>query len=314
MENRQGYFNGRSLFIGFCLSSIFRTTNTNFWLSEIIGMILGVLTILLVRRTNNYKFAKKFVGFVFTLLSVLLLVYMSSTLYLDETPNIILAGFALLGVFTISSCERSSLKRTFTFLFCFSLVMLLASQSLLIIEAKSYNLLPFFNTSISDTLMGAGIFYLASLTPILALNEVKVKEDKKGLLVNYCMASLSIILTSVMTVLVLGMNEAAIYRYPEYVVLKRIKVYEFFSNVDNAFTMIMVIDLLVTAATGLKNMELKGNISKVITFLILLFSVTYLSLNAGIMAMVYNFVPIILIILLILTLLPKKLQNKKCES
>ncbi|HBA37920.1 MAG TPA: hypothetical protein DCY94_04290 [Firmicutes bacterium] len=238
---------------------------------------------------------------------------MSSTLYLDETPNIVLATFALLGVFMISFCKQDALKRTFSLLFCFSLVMFLSCQSLLLIEAKTDNLLPLFNTGIKNTLGGAAIFYLASITPILSLNELKTGEDKKNMLINYCMASLSIILVSVTTILVLGMNEATIYRYPEYVVLKRIKIYEFFSNVDNAFTLILVIDLLSTASTGLKNMDLKSKWSNAFVFILLLFVISILSMNAGYMVIVYNLVPFILAVLLILTLLPKRLQNKRCE-
>lgn len=290
---------------------ILRMANTNFWISEILGMILGIITILAVKNTNNYTFAKKIVGFIFALLSILLLVYMSATLYLDETPNFVLAVFALIGVFIISSCRKEALNRTFYILFMFLIVMYMASQGMLMLEAKIENIKPLFNSSLKGTFASSIVFYLASVTPILSLNELKTRDDKKNMLINYVMASLSIILVSLTTVLVFGMNESTIYRYPEYVVLKRIKIYEFFTNVDNAFTIVMVIDLLVTAISGLRNMELKGKAAKSLVFVLLVSCVTFLSLHAGIMVMVYNLVPFILAILLILTLLPKKLQNKR---
>lgn len=313
MGNRKSYFNGRSVFIGFSLSSIFRVTNNNFWISEIIGMLLGFLTIFLVKKTNNYKITKKICGFIFVLISILLLVYMSSTLYLGETPDMILAIYALIGVFIMSKCKESSLTRTYSILFVFSLAMFIASQGLLFMEAKIDNLLPLFNSGLKDTLYGALIFYLASIVPVLALNDVSSKEDRKDLLINYTMSTLSIILISLTTVMVLGMNEAQIYRYPEYGVLKRIQIYEFFSNVDNAFTIIMVIDLLVTAVSGLKYMELKGKLSNIVVFLILLFSISWLSAHAGVMVKVYDLLPALLAILLVLTILPKKSANKTSE-
>lgn len=189
--------------------------------------------------------------------------------------------------------------------------MYMASQGMLMLEAKIENIKPLFNSSLKGTFASSIVFYLASVTPILSLNELKTRDDKKNMLINYVMASLSIILVSLTTVLVFGMNESTIYRYPEYVVLKRIKIYEFFTNVDNAFTIVMVIDLLVTAISGLRNMELKGKAAKSLVFVLLVSCVTFLSLHAGIMVMVYNLVPFILAILLILTLLPKKLQNKR---
>lgn len=303
INDRQAYFNSRSLFCGLGLSLILEVSGTNFWISNIIGFIFGIITIAFVKKTNSSKIVKVVTGFIFALLSTTILSYMSSTLYLKETPNLILAVVAVLGAFIISTTKKESYKKALMILFIISLFMFLTSQVILIKETNPVNLFPLFNTNVQRTIYGGIIFYLASVTPVLCLNDI---SDKKNLMINYVMGALSIILVALIVVLVLGNIEATLYKYPEYGVLKRIKIFDFFSNVDNIFIISIVIDLVVTSASGVKKMELNGNLSKVVFMILLTLTTAYLSSHAVLMTTLFSYFPIILLILLILTLIPKK--------
>ena len=55
MKDYKSYFLGRALFIGIGMSYIFTISGSFFWLSEIIGYIMGLIIIKRVNKFNNYK-------------------------------------------------------------------------------------------------------------------------------------------------------------------------------------------------------------------------------------------------------------------
>lgn len=307
MESRQSFFNGRALFWGFGISLLMRNTNTNFWIAELLGIAIGILILLMIKNTNQSKIVKTISGFTMAFLASTILVNMGGTLYLRETPTFVLALFPIVGCFIISRSREYPLKRTLLILFGYSIFMIVLRSVFLIKEARSENILPLFYFDYKGILYGASIFVLTSLTPILALNDL---NDKKTIIINYLMSSLSILVISLLIMFVLGNKEAMFYRYPEYVLLKRIKISEFFSNVDNIFVVPMVVDLLVTISTGLRNIGLNGKYTKYIFPVILLFLVKYVAHYGSVMSFLYNYFPVLLVVLLFLTLITKKRKYK----
>ncbi len=311
MENRQTYFNCRSLFWGLGLSLIIRHAYTNFWLAEVIGMILGIITISVIKKTNSTKWFKLLSGFIFALFSTTILAYMGGTLYLNKTPDFVLSLFAVIGAFLVSNSKKGPYNRVVSLLFVMVVAIFLVGQAILVKDAKPANMLPLFQGSTSGLILSTLTFWVISVTPLLCLND---NDEKKNMLINYVMGTLSIILTSLILVLVLGINEAMLYRYPEYGVLKIIKIFEFFANVDNLFVVTLVTDMLITAASGIRKMELQNNLSKIITVCLLTFLTTFLCTKADIMALLYEALPYIMLVLLILTLLPIKSKYKTTTS
>ncbi len=222
MENKQSFFNSRSLFWGLGIGLIVDKTGTSFWISMLLGLLMGVITLLLIKDKNDFRIVEILNGFVFAILSTAILAFMSSTLYLNETPDLILVLVAVLGCMIISSIRNNAWKSLLGMLFWISLFLFFTSQGLLLKDAIPNNVLPLFNTNFKSVLYGALVFYLYSITPLVALNDIK---DKKSLIINYVIGTLSIILISLLSVLVLGINEVVMYRYPEYGLLKRIKIF-----------------------------------------------------------------------------------------
>lgn len=310
-KNRQGYFNARSLFCGLGLSLIYKNATYGFWIAEIIGFLLGLLTVIFVKKTNSSRIVKSVNGFVLALLSTFIISYLSSSLYLNATPNLILALVAVLACMIISFSKSTSLKKTYFLLFLFCVFSFLLSQSLLIKNVDFAKMLPLYNGNITGILSGAAIFYLASVTPLLVLNDV---SDKKNLILNYCMAGLSIILSSLLIVLVSGLDEAMLYRYPQYNVLKRIDSFNFFTNVDNLFVSFLITDLVVTGSSAIKAMDLQSKFSKSIIFVLLTWLTTIISSHAKYATGIFETLPIILVLILVPTLIPKKNKYKEEKS
>lgn len=306
MENRQVFFFTRTLFWGFGLSLILNLSGTSFWISEIIGTILGLIILLFVKKTNSSKIVRSISGFTIALFSIVILVNMGGTLYLRNTPNWLLALIPIIGSLIISVSRKESLKRTLLILFTFAFIIYFAGSAILSVNAKTDNLLP-FTPELEGIIKATVVFVVTSLTPVLALGDM---EDKKTLIQYYLIGTCTIILTTLLAVLVMGCKEALLYRYPEYILLKRIKIYDFFTNVDNLFVIPMVIDFIITAAYGFRNIEIFGKPGKVLFPLLMLIISVIATSSSTIMTFLYWNFPYILIFLLLLTLFPKKKKYK----
>ena len=310
MENSAAFFYSRMMFWGLGMSLIMNITGTGFWISEILGIIIGFIILLSIKKANDSKVIKRITGFVFAFLATIIIANLGGTMYLKNTPNYILTLAPLIVGYIVSICEKDAFKKTIYILFVYSMFMFLGAMVTLVPNAKTANLLP-MSFNLLNILEGTAIFVLSTITPILCLNDFK---DKKSLLLNYSTSMLSVILISLLAMMVLGSQEAMLYRYPEFVLLKRIKVYEFFSNVENLFVIMIVTDFITTIARGLRNMEMKGKLVPFVVLFVLNVLASFACSHSDVMTFMYKFFPYVLIGLLILTFLPKIRLNKNSEK
>lgn len=302
MENREVFFYSRVLFWGFGLSLIINITGTGFWIAELLGAAISFLILFFVKRTNNSKILKTISGLVFAFLATAIVANMGGTMYLKETPNIILAFLPLIVGFIIGKSRPEAFKKIVFMLFIYSLFIFVGASTILLSNVNIENVLP-FSFRIKDILLGAAVYVLTSVTPVLCLNDF---EDKKSLLLNFATSTITVLVMSFLVVTVLGSQEAMLYRYPEFILLKRIKIYEFFSNVENLFVIMIVTDFLSTIAAGVRNMNLKGKVMPYLPLAFLIFVSAMACNHTSFMTFLYKYYSIGLLILLIPTLIPKK--------
>ncbi len=302
MENREVFFYSRTFFWGFGLSLIFNITGTSFWISELIGMVVGFLILAMIKRVRPHKTVKMVTGFMIALLACGILVNLGGTLYLRNTPNLLLGIVPLIAAFVMSLNKKKAMKKTLFVLFLYSMFMTITAAGILSQYSHVDNVLP-LTPNAFDIIKGAVIFVLTSVTPVICMNDF---EDRKSLLLNYALSMICILGISLLTMFVLGSKEAMMYRSPEYGVLKRIKIYEFFNYVDNIYFVIMIVDLIVMMAYGLKNMDLAGKIKPTICILAICGIVSFVCTHTYIITFFYAYFPVLLFILLIATLFPKK--------
>ena len=186
-------------------------------------------------------------------------------MYLRQTPQFVLAILPIIVGFMLSQSKESAYNRVVLLLFIFSIFMFFFAGAILSPSLKPANALP-LSFNFLNILKGTVIFVLTSITPVLCLNDF---YDKKSLLTYYSTSTITVIAMSLLIVMVLGNQEAMLYRYPEFVLLKRIKIYEFFSNVENLFVIMIVTDFITTIGAGLKNMELNGKIKPTVVIILL---------------------------------------------
>ena len=309
MKNRMAFFNGRALFVGLGLSHILKMSGTSFWISCVLGTILGAIILGLVKKTNNYKFFKVITGFLLALLSCSILVNLGHSLYLDNTPILVLTFTAVLGSYVISKSESENLKKVCHIFYIYSMFLFICKFLCLQPHINLDNLLPAFNTSFANIMWCSLAFAITGVVPILGLNEME-KEDKKNIILTYLVSMITVSSIAFMIVTVMGVKEASLYRYPEYVVLKRIHLLDFISNVDNIFTFAIVADLLFTMAAGFKTIGATGKFTRLIAPALITTIASIMCFQNWPMILLYDHLPIALIFLLILILFPKKKVNK----
>lgn len=302
MENRQVFFYSRALFWGFGLSLILNTVGSSFWISELIGLVIGFAILYFLKDVNPPKWIKTSAGIILTFIATAILVNLGGTLYLRSTPNLLLGGAPLLAAFVMSKSKNNSMKRTLFILFMYSMFMSITAAGILSSYARIENVLP-IEIDVVKIIKGALIFVLSSVAPVVCLNDFK---DKKSLLLNYTLSMVCVIAISILTVTVLGSQEAMLYRYPEYALLKRVKIYEFFTYVDNIYFVIMIADLIIMMSYGLKNGDLKGKIKPLIPVVFICMITSYVCTHSYLMTFFYTYFPFLLFFLLVVTLFPKR--------
>ena len=302
-KDKLSFFTSRTFFMGITISYLFSLCGTSFWIADIFGMFLGIIVLLLVKKTNQSTIVKFIIGFVFALISLIVLVNMGHTLYLRKTPLTFMSAFAIIGALIISSGKMTSLKRIAYLFFIYSLILFIFKILGLVPHIKVINLFPMFNTNINNILLGSVVYMLISVVPILSLNEI---NDKKNLILTYIVASITIFTVSFLAISVLGLKEVQLYRYPEYVMLKKINFLNFVSNVDNFFNFAIILDLLFTISLGIKNMSGFGKTVKYIALVFLFILTVYVCNRCDLLIYLYENLPYIFIILLIILLFPKK--------
>jgi len=303
MKNKLAFFNGRTFFWGIGLSFIFKETGTFFWISNILGTIIGFLLLLLIKKKNDYKIIKVISGFVLATAACSVFVHMGHTVYLKETPLWMLAFFPILCGAIASKSKEKSFQKVANIFFATVLFMFLFKIISLVPQTKPENFLPLIPCELKNIIWCAFVFAIISITPIVCLNDI---SDKKNILLNYGTAMTTVILTSFIIMGTLGLKATTLYRFPEYVVLKRIEMLDFISNIDNILNISLATDFIFTVIAGFKNMEIKNKIAQVIIPILMLILIVIICQNNEYILSLFKFLPFIMLGLLIMTLLPKK--------
>ena len=302
MKNEQPYFNSRALFSGICLSYVYVKSGSMFWVAYIIGTILGVTLLNSVKITHN-KYIKALVGSVLAYLSMTILINMAHTLYLENTPLWLITIFSGVMLACLVKSEKKPYKKVLNIFFVYSLILFGLKILTLAPQVKLDHFRPLLVSDLSSVWWTSIVVSLAGVVPILSFNDL---HDKKSVNFSYLLSMVTVLTVSFLAVGVLGLKEVIIYRYPEYMMFKKINILDFISNVDHIFSFVIILDLMFTIRAGIKSScELGSNFKYLSLIGVSILSYITCNLNYPLL-LIYNFFPYILIFLLILLIIPKK--------
>ena len=328
MKNKLTYFIARSSMFGIGFFLIFQNAGKDAWISIILGTLLGIGIIYiyhLIKKQlkndsleNNLK--KSFVGNIYNILFILFYLYLMliifillplfvNSFYLTTTPKLIInIPFIILAIY-ITFKGNEVIENLSSFLCVFSLLIIAFFAISLTRYSNISNLIPLFTTGTNKLIKCA--FVYASITSIPQIITINYSNDLKNSLKDYLLSSFTIFMIVFFTIIALGEPLIKIYSFPEYTVLRQIKILNFIENIENISAFIWYFDLFIMLSTltnNLKNaLPKKYNLLYFYTAIIIALVISSLLIGKNyiiILKIVYLY-PIILLIffLIFLTLL-----------
>lgn len=310
------YFVTRAFFLGIIYSQIINISGTDAIISSLLGILIGSFLIYIMKKLNINNTSNKYflllIYINFIIISIVILEVFINSFFLISTPKIIII------IPTIVLCIYSSFKSIkqlnntglILFFICFSLSILTILSLYLYFDIN--NIFPLFTSKTINIIKSSFIFAtLSSIPNILVLNtKITTKEHIKY----YIYTTLFNTLICLIVICCLTLNVAKIYSFPEYMILKRIKLLEFIENIENIIASIWYIDIFFVITLSLKNIYLilKNKIYfLILILLIVLFTIYIILSNYSIVLYIYNYSYYITSFIFMLIIISSLIKHKK---
>ncbi len=342
MKNKLTYFITRSSMFGIGFFLLFKNTGKDAWISVILGTFLGICVIFIYKYIKEFfkdkalktilektKLGKLYlflflIFYIYLMLIILVLLPMFvNNFYLLYTPKIIVViPFVLLAIY-MASKEKMVIESLSNLLFVASICIIIIYGLFLTKYIDFKNLLPIYSTK-SFNIIKSSLIYasITSIPQIITINYTytNFKDDLK----NYLVATVTSFVIVLLAILTLGEPLIKIYSFPEYALLKQIKILNFIENIENLSTFIWYFDMYMTLSCLTMNVKdiLPKKYNKLyfygVMLLVFILATIIVGQNYRIIITLFYYHPLTLFIffLLFVTLLIylkkfKKLKNNK---
>ena len=234
-------FLAKALFMGIGISNVLVKAKESTIFVIILGTLFGCFLLTLLNKFN-YKEVKSFrKWFMFIIIYILLiigleeLINLISSIYLIDTNKFFIALPLLLVILYLNTKDISVNYKISSILVIICNSIYLLAVLGLIPEIKIINFFPLFNVPFTKTLLTAFEFALYSVTPCILFGGLKnnIENFNKKLIKEYLGSNLVLTSIFLLTQGVLGIELVNLFKYPEYVILKKINLLDFINNVEN---------------------------------------------------------------------------------
>lgn len=320
------HFFSKSLFLGIGISKIIMIARESTIISIILGSIIGYF-ILSIINNLNYTNANKFqkicmfiILYILFTIGIIEIINLISSIYLMDTNKYILMIPLLIVILYMNTKSITiNMKISNILLYIVDISIIIAFLAL-IPKIKLTNYLPLFNTKLKDILLASIEYALYSVTPNILYGGIKYnyKNKNKDIKKRYIYSNIFLIIIILTTQGVLSTYLVDLFKYPEYIVLKKINLLDFINNVENIFSFIWIYITYIYLSICSKQMydmvsETFNNkyIYPIFLFISMYFITKYL-LNSQIFLLnLFNCLWIICLIILILYILINITSYKK---
>ncbi len=267
------FFLTRSLFFGLGISKILNCSQNDSWLSAIIGTAIGIgiLSFVYYFKKKHISYLpllkKGIIGFICKLLLLFLasfclhdviisLTTMTSSFLLPLTPPVIIAIAIIITIIYGNKKGVSSFAKVAEILIPISLLIILIKIIASSFISDYTNFLPLLYGHKIGIIKGSLIYCALSVAPCFLLLIIKdIKLSYKDVVSGYILGSFSIILTFISVIGVLGPTLANIMRYPEYMTLKKLRIFNFIENIENILAFTWLFDLIILGYMSAYNIK-----------------------------------------------------------
>ena len=297
------YLLSRSLVLGTLFSFSFFNVGTNALISFFLGTLLGIFFVYIfskIKLNKKTKFFEILLYIFFIELSCIIITTFISSFFLNKTPKLFIILPSIIFCYIASKKNDDTLKNLALALTFFSIITIIFNFISLTPYIEIRNILPLF-TFKNKSMIKAVLFYaILTSSPLLLLNDKDYSE--KDYILSYIITSIITMIICFAVVSILGRHLIKIYSYPEYMVLKKIKISSFIENVENFVSLIWLFDLYYGLTLSFK--KIRGILKKdyptiVLIILIILVNSFIINNNYEYMLFIYKYIYIILYLLVV---------------
>ena len=318
MKNRLTYFLTRASMFGIGYFLMFKNAGKDAWIAIILGTLIGIMILFIYKYIKEFfrqinireVLSKTTFGKIYLLLFLLFYLYLIcviliilpmfvNSFYLLYTPKLIVVIPFLLLALYITHKEKRVIETLSNLLCVFSVIIILTYVLFLLKYIDFSNLVPVYTVK-STSIIKASLIYasISSIPQLVTINYTytSFKDDLK----NYLLASLTTFIIISCIILTLGEPLIHIYSFPEYALLKQIKILDFIENIENLSTFIWYFDLFIALSSLVTNIKetLPKEYNKVslfiISLIILLIATKIIGQNYRIIITVFYTYPYVL--------------------
>ncbi|MBE6154925.1 MAG: hypothetical protein E7163_05100 [Firmicutes bacterium] len=260
------YFLTRALFLGFGLSLTFYPSGKDSYIGALIGLLIGLLITFIYNyilekkgnitlkelfdRNKKFGFITKILMIIasFIILIYVLVIYkiFVVSFLLVNTPEIYILIPYIILILALTFKGIKIISRVASCLLPISIVLVISSIFSLVGYFEVINFLPIIDTTPLNIFKSAITFAgISTLPNILILHS---KGPVKNHILTYCLSALTLIIAIICINGVFGEVLVKAFRFPEYMVLKQLKLLNFIEKVENILSIAWCFDLFITAS------------------------------------------------------------------
>jgi len=325
-------------FLGTGIYLLIRKVKIDAYISVIIGSILSILIVFIFLKILNYEpslpinkkinklFGQK-LGFIINLICIISLFIIGIftmfnltnfivSQFLSETPLYIIGILFSLVIIYINIKGIETLSRTSLILLIINLILTTIAFLELTTQFDISNLKPVLEHGLKNPLIGALYFVTLNINPLLILliipkdSIIANEKIKKWIIITYIITVIIMFLFLFFTLSTLGIHLASIYQYPEYMVLKKLTLFNFLDRIENIiviqwiFGLYTLLSCIVYYISNSIKFENKSKLLPIlITLSILITSLIVFKNNTMFNELSYNFLPIIRFVILVILII-----------
>ncbi|MBQ9011028.1 MAG: GerAB/ArcD/ProY family transporter, partial [Bacilli bacterium] len=270
--------------------------------------------------------------FLLVLIAFLNLTFFINSLILFKTKNIYIAICFIIPLIYGLYKGINAISKTSLILFYFAIISMITIFLGIYNNIEIENIKPILQASNSSLIYGSILIVAYNILPLailLIIPKNKIENYKtKNTIIFYFLASLSLVIAAFITVSVLGVDLSLLYDYPEFHILKKVKVGDFADRLENILAMQWIVGLFFLIIIGIYfitsffittfNLKEKTNkrISTFICLIIMFISELSLNLNESVKTIFENImIPILyfcFFIIPLITVIKIKLKKLNC--
>lgn len=256
------------LFMGIGFSKIIKNVGSDAWISAVIGTFLGLIINYIIKKmpSEDNKYFKILYSAGLLIISTMLIGKLVSSIYLNRTPAwfVLIPGESL--IFYTALKGKKTLYQSASLLIIVHLLLFLITALTLIPTINFDYFRPVLVNDFSKLLSSGIDFALISTAPMILVDDFKKRYNYKV----YLVSSLLLIIMIFCTIGNLGIEIAKLYRYPEYMVLKKVSILDFIENIENILFSLWIINMFTITSLSCINIKEETNSKVLLTILVLI--------------------------------------------